>query len=61
MGEAVVRGGQTPCLAMHSTAPELTCQLPSHLLQLPPAVLLSLLLELPEGPLKALQLHLLCP
>ena len=56
-----MRGGQTPCLAMHSTAPELTCQLPSHLLQLPPAVLLSLLLELPEGPLKALQLHLLCP
>lgn len=41
--------------------PALTCQLPKHLLQLPSAVLLSLLLELPKGPPKALQLHLLHP
>lgn len=41
--------------------PALTCQLPVHLLQLPSTVLLCLLLELPKGPPKALQLHLLHP
>lgn len=48
-------------LPMSPLAPGLTCQLPKHLLQFPSAVLLSLLLELPEGPPKALQLRLLHP
>lgn len=38
-----------------------TCELLLHQPQLPPAVLLRLLLQLLEGPSEALQLRLLCP
>lgn len=61
VGQGVVRARQTPWPPRKPPAPGLTCQLPVHLPQLPSAVLLSFLLELPEGPPKALQLHLLHP
>lgn len=57
----VVRESPNPEAFPGAPSPSLTCQLSVHLLQLPSAALLCFLLELPEGPLEALQLRLLHP
>lgn len=57
-----MRGEEADCRAWSETTfSSLTCQLSMNLLQLLSAVLFCLLLELPEGPSKALQLQLLGP